>query len=440
MAVSGEDVILPCSIKPNIGAVNMRVEWFRLRLKGSIVHLYEEHEDRNTNQLQSYTGRTQLFKEELEKGNTSLKLSRVQISDEALYKCFIQSESWYDDITVDVRVEAAGNAPVITVDGFDGSGGLHLQCESKGWNPEPELVWLDSEGVSLTSESTDTHRDDTDGFSVKHAITVYKSDTKYHCRVKLRHHMVETEIIISSKMFNSRKTLMILISVAVLFSVVAGILIALFIHKKRVLYQVLQNRKKTTQDDITIMRKYAAVNVTLDADSAHPHLTVSNNCKQVRFQDAQPNQEKEEDEEKNCKFDIRNCLLGTYKSKKQFYFEVHMGKLTDWDVGVARKSINRKGWIDLNPENGFWTVGVRFGTMYQACGNPHVPLTLYAKPQRVGVFVNCVEGRVSFYDVESWSHIFTFTGQSFNENLYPFFCLGFGESNAQGVMTLCNVF
>lgn len=180
--------------------------------------------------------------------------------------------------------------------------------------------------------------------------------------------------------------------------------------------------------------------VTLDADSAHPHLTVSHNCKQVRFQDAQPNEKKEEDEEQNCRFNIRNCVLGTFKRKKQFYFEVHMWKLTDWDVGVARKSINRKDWIDLNPENGFWTVGVRFGTMYQACGNPHVPLTLHVKPKRVGVFVNCVKGQVSFYDVESWSHIYTFTGQTFNEELYPFFCLGFGQSNAQGVMTLCNDF
>ncbi|KAA0706192.1 CD276 antigen -like protein [Triplophysa tibetana] len=130
MTESGEDVILPCSIKPNISAVNMRVEWFRPDLKGSIVHLYEDHKDINTDQLQSYRGRTQVFKEELEKGNTSLKLSRVQISDEGLYKCFIQSQAWSDDMTVDLRVEAS--VPVITVDGFDGSGGLRLQCESKG--------------------------------------------------------------------------------------------------------------------------------------------------------------------------------------------------------------------------------------------------------------------------------------------------------------------
>ncbi|XP_073721069.1 myelin-oligodendrocyte glycoprotein-like [Misgurnus anguillicaudatus] len=109
LAVSGEDVILPCSLKPNISAVNMRVEWFRLDLKDSVVHLYEDHEDKNTNQLQSYRGRTEVFKDELQKGNTSLKLSRVQISDEGFYKCFIQSKSRSDDITVDLRVEGEQN-------------------------------------------------------------------------------------------------------------------------------------------------------------------------------------------------------------------------------------------------------------------------------------------------------------------------------------------
>uniref|UniRef100_A0A671RUH4 Ig-like domain-containing protein n=1 Tax=Sinocyclocheilus anshuiensis TaxID=1608454 RepID=A0A671RUH4_9TELE len=193
-AVAGEDVILPCSVKPNISVVDMRVEWFRPGLKDSLVHLYEDHEDRNTDQIQSYRGRTKLIHQELQRGNASLKLSSVRVSDEGRYKCFIQSKSWYDDTTVNVRVEAVGRPPVITVDGFDHSGGLHLQCESEGWYPEPDLEWLDSEEISLSSETTEKHRN-TDRFSVKHTIIVYERDSKIHCSVKLRHHMLETLII-----------------------------------------------------------------------------------------------------------------------------------------------------------------------------------------------------------------------------------------------------
>ncbi|KTF76199.1 hypothetical protein cypCar_00049770 [Cyprinus carpio] len=175
----------------------MRVEWFRSDLKDTLVHLYDDHEDKNTDQSQSYRGRTKLIHQELQSGDASLKLSSVRVSDEGLYKCFIESKSWSDDATVNVSVEAVGRPPVITVDGFDHSGGLHLQCESEGWNPEPDLEWLDSEGVSLSSETTETHRN-TDGFSVKHTTTVHHSD-KIHCRVKLRHHMREALIISSSK-------------------------------------------------------------------------------------------------------------------------------------------------------------------------------------------------------------------------------------------------
>ncbi len=105
LAVAGEDVILPCSVKPNISVVDMRVEWFRLDLKDSLVHLYDDHKDENTEQFQSYRGRTELNHQELQRGDASLKLSSVRVSDEGLYKCFIQSKSWFDDTTVDVSVE-----------------------------------------------------------------------------------------------------------------------------------------------------------------------------------------------------------------------------------------------------------------------------------------------------------------------------------------------
>ncbi|XDV12428.1 hypothetical protein PO909_001108 [Leuciscus waleckii] len=137
-------------------------------------------------------------------------------------------------ITDSRSAEAVGRPPVITVDGFDRSGGLHLQCESEGWYPEPDLEWMDSEGVSLSSETPETHRNSVSNrFSVKHTITVYESNKKIHCRVKLRHHMLETLIISSNNMFISWRTSVILILVIVVLVVIAGILIAAFVHKNR---------------------------------------------------------------------------------------------------------------------------------------------------------------------------------------------------------------
>lgn len=97
IAVAGEDLVLPCSIKPSTSAVDMRVEWMKLEDTTSLVHLYENHEDKYEQQVESYRGRTSLFKEELQKGNASLKLSALRVSDEGEYKCLIEDKSWYDD-------------------------------------------------------------------------------------------------------------------------------------------------------------------------------------------------------------------------------------------------------------------------------------------------------------------------------------------------------
>ncbi|KAK3566701.1 hypothetical protein QTP86_004252 [Hemibagrus guttatus] len=108
VAVAGEDLVLPCFIKPNTSAVDMTVEWFKLYVKDSSVHLYRDHEDRNEDQAQSYRGRTSLYKEELQKGNASLKLLDLRVSDEGKYKCLIEDMSRSDDITVHVFVKEQG--------------------------------------------------------------------------------------------------------------------------------------------------------------------------------------------------------------------------------------------------------------------------------------------------------------------------------------------
>ncbi|KAK2860221.1 hypothetical protein Q7C36_004387 [Tachysurus vachellii] len=234
VAVTGEDMILPCFIKPTTSAVDMTVEWFKLYVKDSLVHLYRDHEDRNENQAQSYRGRTSMFKEELQKGNASLKLSDLRVSDEGFYKCLVEDKSWSDDITVNVTVEAQGSHPVIRMESFDNSGGINLVCESRGWIPEPEILWLDREGVTLTAEDTQIHRD-TEGFSVKRRITVYDSSdsNRFYCRLLQKHHMMEAEVIINSKFFDAWKWI---VSISVTACLVAvGLMITAFIcHKEEI--------------------------------------------------------------------------------------------------------------------------------------------------------------------------------------------------------------
>ncbi|XP_062338540.1 zinc-binding protein A33-like [Osmerus eperlanus] len=144
-----------------------------------------------------------------------------------------------------------------------------------------------------------------------------------------------------------------------------------------------------------------AVDVTLDPDTAHPDLILSEDGKQVRDGDIE--QDLPDNPER---FDRCVSVLGKQGfSSGRLYYEVQVEGKTEWDLGVARESINRKGYITPSPNNGYWAVCLRNGDQYKALAGPYVLLSLRQKPQKVGVFVDYEKGLVSFYDVEARSHI-----------------------------------
>ncbi|ROJ37622.1 Zinc-binding protein A33 [Anabarilius grahami] len=190
------------------------------------------------------------------------------------------------------------------------------------------------------------------------------------------------------------------------------------------LYRVMTLLKKTQE---TLNKKLCktgfkwaqkfAVDVTLDPDTANPYLILSDDGKQVCYRDIKQNIP-----ENPKRFDTCATILAKEGfSSGRFYYEVQVKGKTGWDLGVARESINRKGKIILSPESGYWTVILRNENHYSACENPPVLLSLRVKPEKVGVFVDYEEGLVSFYDVDSRSHIYSFTGQTFTDKLYPYF-------------------
>uniref|UniRef100_A0A673I7K5 B30.2/SPRY domain-containing protein n=1 Tax=Sinocyclocheilus rhinocerous TaxID=307959 RepID=A0A673I7K5_9TELE len=183
--------------------------------------------------------------------------------------------------------------------------------------------------------------------------------------------------------------------------------------------------------------EYLYWDVTLDPDTAHPYLILSDDGKQVRCGDI-----RQKLPDKPERFDPCPCVLGKEEfSSGRFYFEVQVKGKTEWILGVVRESINRKGTITLRPSDGCWTVILRYGDKYKACEDPPVSLSLRVKPQRVGVFVDYEEGLVSFYDVESSSHIYSFTAQSFTEKLYPLFFPSFnygGKNSSPLIITPVN--
>ncbi|XP_056266675.1 E3 ubiquitin-protein ligase TRIM39-like [Pseudoliparis swirei] len=161
-----------------------------------------------------------------------------------------------------------------------------------------------------------------------------------------------------------------------------------------------------------------AVDVTLDPETAHHYLILSDDGKEVKR--AQVQQPRLPDNPQ--RFSLGPCVLGTQKfSSEKLYYEVQVKRKSEWILGVTRESVNRKGLITPSPQNGYWTIWLINVNEYGAFDDPPVLLSLRSGPQKVGVFVDYEEGLVSFYDVEAAALIYSFTGCSFKEKLLPFF-------------------
>ncbi|XP_056265048.1 E3 ubiquitin-protein ligase TRIM39-like [Pseudoliparis swirei] len=180
--------------------------------------------------------------------------------------------------------------------------------------------------------------------------------------------------------------------------------------------------KKLAEAELKRVQKFA-VDVTLDPETAHPGLILSDDGKQVHYGDVWKNLPNNPE-----RFTNYICVQGKQSfSSGRFYFEVQVKGKTDWFLGVARESINRKEIFTLRPQIGYLTICLRNGNEYKALAGPSVLLPLKSRPQKVGVFVDYEEGLVSFYDVEAAALIFSYTGRSFKEKLFPFFCPGHND-------------
>ncbi|KAK2899568.1 hypothetical protein Q8A73_012697 [Channa argus] len=181
----GDDIMLPCHLEPAMDVAAKTLEWTRPDLNNIFVHVWRSGQELVKTKHPSYTGRTSLFTDELKHGNMSLKLSGVKLSDKGTYKCFIPDLKTQSTVEVVVASDAAA-PPVISFSGVDESTSeVVLQCESKGWYPQPEVLWLDGEGNVLSAGPTETVRGPDDLYTVSSRVTVDKRHGhRFTCRVQ----------------------------------------------------------------------------------------------------------------------------------------------------------------------------------------------------------------------------------------------------------------
>ncbi|XP_065326275.1 butyrophilin subfamily 2 member A2-like [Pelmatolapia mariae] len=185
VAIVGDDTVLPCHLDPAVNAADMTVEWTRSDLTPRFVHVWRDGVELVNKKNEAYMERTSLPINNLKLGDISLKLSKVKLSDRGSYKCFIPALS--GQASVDLVVGVVSSLIITVMRNSEDSSKVVLQCESAGWYPEPELLWLDGEGNLLSAGPTETLRGPDDLYTVSSRVTVEKRHSNnITCRVQQR--------------------------------------------------------------------------------------------------------------------------------------------------------------------------------------------------------------------------------------------------------------
>ncbi|XP_044837290.1 butyrophilin subfamily 1 member A1-like [Mauremys mutica] len=426
-AILGQETVLPCHLSPSMSAANMEVRWFRSEF-ASFVHLYLDGKDQYEGQRPEYHRRTELLKAGLGDGIVPLRILNIRQADEGRYLCFVQDDTFYGETVLELRVAGLGSAPLISVEGHQ-DGGIRVVCLSAGWYPEPEVLWKDLSGRDLPSLSETTSRGDNDLFETESAIVVKKhSNQNLSCCIRntVLNQEKESAVYIADFFFPRANPWMVALSVilVVLFGFI-GLTVYQFKTKGKLNEEIGKRDIEIEKRDNEIRwrRSVAPIeeaNVTLDPDTAHPQLVLSEDQKSVRredrCQDLPDNPER---------FDIWGCVLGCEGfTAGRHCWEVEVGAGERWAVGVARESVSRKGEITRSPEGGIWAVE-RWGDQFQALSSPVTPLPLSRAPSRIRVCLDCDRGQVTFIDAGDEAPIFTFPpGSVPGERIRPWLWVG----------------
>eukprot|EP00075_Anas_platyrhynchos_P036937 XP_027326190.1 butyrophilin subfamily 1 member A1-like isoform X7 [Anas platyrhynchos] len=434
-ATVGQDVVLPCHLSPRQDARSLEVRWIRDSISET-VHHYRNGEDLYGEQMGAYAGRTELVRDGLSAGSLDLRIMGLRPSDDGQYVCTVVDGHAYAEAIVELEVSATGADPHLSLGGYE-AGGVRVLCGSAGWYPLPQLLWRDARGQHLPSVSQ-THSQDQEGlFEIEGAVIMTGSmEGPLSCVVRSSRLQQEREssLHIAAPFFhNAQPWKVALALVPVLFVVFIGLGVYLF--RK----QAAQSRELAAKKDAKLVEQAEEIEeqaarlekqaaelawrrcllpqnrekVTLDPDTAHPQLVVSPDNKSVRRQT-----ERQQVPDTLRRFDSWCCVLGREdfrEGRHCWLVEVEGEQIKDswWAVGVARASVERKGWIDASPKEGIWAVRY-YERQLMPLTWPNTRLSLSPVPTRIWVCLDCTQQQVSFINADNGVQIFTFTAASFN--------------------------
>ncbi|XP_035871664.1 butyrophilin subfamily 3 member A3-like [Phyllostomus discolor] len=440
VAIEGEDAELPCHLSPEMSAETMELMWVRSSPR-QVVHTYAHGQEEMP--AAEYGGRTSILREGITAGKAALRILNLRASDTGYYLCYFQDGDFFENALVELKVAALGSDPHVEMKGYE-AGGIRVECTSAGWYPQPQIQWRDARGHSLSAEVA-TAAADPQGLYAASASVILEGGSGEGVSCVIRNPLLGQErsssrVSIAGPFFRNAQPWVVALGVTLpaLLGLLTGACYFLWRQQKKI--QALSQEKERERSakeklqeklmSVSIageersqayaelkMALFQPADVSLDPDTAHPYLLVSEDKRHLQWTDTWQNLPENPERFYGC-----HCVLGceSFTSGRHFW-ELEVGDRKDWRVGVCREDVMRKEWVKIAPENGFWIVGLKPGNECVALTDPQIPLTNVSPPEKVAVFLDCELGEVSFYNALDGSHLFTFPHTRFSGPLRPVF-------------------
>uniref|UniRef100_A0A3B1JD59 B30.2/SPRY domain-containing protein n=1 Tax=Astyanax mexicanus TaxID=7994 RepID=A0A3B1JD59_ASTMX len=160
---------------------------------------------------------------------------------------------------------------------------------------------------------------------------------------------------------------------------------------------------------------FSSANLTLNPDTAHSALLLSNDGKRVRLGDCITVLQSAQ------RFDKFECVLAREGfSSGRHYWEVEVNR--EFTIGVTRQSAQRKGKFTFCPSEGYWCL-YHFRQVFTALDESTQRLQVDSVPRVLGVCIDVDEKWVIFYNTETKAQVYIFRNMAFTdgEKIYPLF-------------------
>ncbi|XP_030585449.1 tripartite motif-containing protein 35-like [Archocentrus centrarchus] len=184
---------------------------------------------------------------------------------------------------------------------------------------------------------------------------------------------------------------------------VSGALIDVAKHVGNLAYNIWNKMKE--------MVSYSPV--ILDPNTAEAHLILSEDLTSVSLGERQQLPANPE------RIDSHHCVLTSEGFDSGIHcwdVEIRNDQNRFWAIGVVKESFRRQGIV----QTGYWELCLLDGKYTASTPPPPFKALSVKKLQRVRVQLDCDRGKLSFFDLDTNTHIHTFK-LSFTEKLFPYF-------------------